>query len=284
MLRHLYRCGVRLHPSSFRERFGDELLYIFDQQRGTLAAFGLVLDSFLSVLRQWTFQLHLGIGLTTTSVVQQTSNGAPLFATIDSFRPRTSAIVHGMVLSIILFCTTVYAIRYSWIHVVNVRILESVFHPNQGVWPRTNTNDLSSSSPKPIPPASEKSQLISDHLQVDVIPVERASIVGIEGATSHQPHNSAVLTPLLIQLRLEAYVGKYLSEPPPLKISIGIEGDHLFLTVAGRPRRALSPVSQTKFVIAGAENGWIDFTSDNRGRIDSLCLVDQGKIIVAHRQ
>jgi hypothetical protein len=284
MLRHLYRCAVRLHPSSFRERFGDEMLYIFDQQRGTLAAFGLLLDSFLSVLRQWTLRLHLGIGLTTTSAVQNTSNGAPSFATLDNFRPRTSAIVHGMVLSIILFCTTVYAIRYSWIHVVNLRILESVFHPNQEISPSTNTNYFSSSSPEPIAPGSEKSRLLSDHLQVDVLPVEREDIVGIEEFTSRHPHNSAVLTPLLVQLRLETYVGKYLSKSPPLKISIGIEGDHLSLIVAGSPRRALSPVSQTKFVIAGAENGWIDFTPDNRGRIDSLCLVEQDKIIVAYRQ
>ena len=179
MLRHLYRCAVRLHPSSFRQRFGGEMLYIFDQQRGTLAAFGLVLDSFLSVWRQWTFRLHFGIGLTTTSVVQQTANGAPLFATLDNFRPRTSAIVHGMVLSILLFCTTVYAIRYSWIHVVNLTILESVFHANQQISPSTNANYFSSNSPRPIAHASDKSHLISNHLQVDVIPVERDGIVGL---------------------------------------------------------------------------------------------------------
>src|SRR5215472_7315700 len=179
MLRHLYRCAVRLHPSSFRQRFGGEMLYIFDQQRGTLAAFGLVLDSFLSVWRQWTFRLHFGIGLTTTSVVQQTANGAPLFATLDNFRPRTSAIVHGMVLSILLFCTTVYEIRYSWIHVVNLTILESVFHANQQISPSTNANYFSSNSPRPIAHASDKSHLISNHLQVDVIPVERDGIVGL---------------------------------------------------------------------------------------------------------
>jgi hypothetical protein len=31
MLRRLYRCAVRMHPSSFRRRFGEEMLYIFDQ-------------------------------------------------------------------------------------------------------------------------------------------------------------------------------------------------------------------------------------------------------------
>lgn len=93
-----------------------------------------------------------------------------------------------------------------------------------------------------------------------------------------------MLAPNLVQFRLHSYIGKYRSERPALKISIDIEGDHLSVIVAGGRRRALSPVSQTKFVIAGAKNGWIDFTPDDRGRINSLCLVEQNKVIVAHRQ
>ncbi len=56
MLRRLYRCAVRLHPSSFRRSFGDEMLYIFDQQKGTLAAVGVTLDCVFSLLRQWTLR------------------------------------------------------------------------------------------------------------------------------------------------------------------------------------------------------------------------------------
>lgn len=283
MFRHLYRCFVRLHPRCFRERFGDEMLYIFDQQRGMLGAFGLLTDSFFSMLRQWTFRRRVGIAITSASVVQITSNGGPSFATLNNFRPRTSAIVHGVVLSIFLFCMSVYAIRYSWIHAINVGVLESVFHPNQRISKSTSPNYSSSSSAKPAPPDSEKSSFISDHMQVDVVPVERESTAGIE-IISRDSHNSAVLAPVLIEFQLEPYVGKYLSKSPRLKISIGIDGDHLSLIVAGHPRRALSPVSQRKFVIAGAKNSSIEFTPDDRGRIDSLCLTEQGNIIVAHRQ
>src|SRR4051794_33562505 len=222
MLRHLYRCAVRLHPPSFRERFGDEMLYIFDQQkRGTLGAFGLVLDSFLSLLRQWTFRPQFEISPPARSVAQSTSKGSLSFATLENFRPRTSAIVHGMVLSILLFCTTAYAIRYSWIHVVNSRILESVFHPNQQTSPSTDPNQFVSSSV--IPGGSDRSHLISDHLQVDLVPIEREDTAGIE-RTSPNPEHYAGLRPMLVQLRLEAYVGKYLSKSPPSKISIGKEG------------------------------------------------------------
>lgn len=283
MLRYLYRCAIRLHPFSFRERFGDEMLYIFDQQRSTLAAFGLVLDSFLSLLRQSTIRPPLGISLPTNSVVQRTQNGSFSFAILDDFRPCTSAIVHGMVLSLLLFCTTAYAIRYSWIHVVNLSILESVLHSNQDISSKANTSYSSSSSTETIARRFEKPRTIPDHLHVDVIPVERRHIAGTEAFTSRDLHNTAALAPVLVQLRLENYVGTYLSKSPPFKISISIEGDHLSLVVSRRPRLALSPVSQTKFGIAGARDGWVNFTLDDRGRSDSLCLVDQGKIIVANR-
>lgn len=48
----------------------------------------------------------------------------PSFGTLDPFRPRAAAIIHGTVLSLILFCMTVVAIRYSWSHVLNLHIRE----------------------------------------------------------------------------------------------------------------------------------------------------------------
>jgi len=56
MLRHLYRCALRLHPPGFRQRFGEELLSIFDKAEGRLAAFRLVLDAVGSLSRQWLFR------------------------------------------------------------------------------------------------------------------------------------------------------------------------------------------------------------------------------------
>ena len=38
MLRFLYQCVLRAHPSCFRRRFADEMLSIFDHTEGTLAA------------------------------------------------------------------------------------------------------------------------------------------------------------------------------------------------------------------------------------------------------
>ena len=91
MLRHLYRCAVRLHPSSFRQRFGEEMLYIFDQQKGTRAGLGVLLDCVVSLLRQWTLRPNTGIEASV--VASPTADHMPCFRTIDPFRPRTSAIM-----------------------------------------------------------------------------------------------------------------------------------------------------------------------------------------------
>ncbi len=124
MLRHLYRCALRLHPSSFRRRFGDEMLYIFDQRKGTRAALGLMVDCVFSLLRQWTLRPHTGIELSVAPLPSPTADHIPSFETLDAFRPRASAIINGAVLSLILFCMTIVAIRYSWSHVLNLHIRE----------------------------------------------------------------------------------------------------------------------------------------------------------------
>ncbi len=84
---------------------------------------------------------------------------------------------------------------------------------------------------------------------------------------------------------------KYISNDPPEKIWIQIErdpfkGDHLSLSLAasGRPSLALSPVSPTRFVMAGGENSYIDFSADVQGRIYCLSLVEGGDVITAQRQ
>lgn len=52
MTRLLYRCLILLHPSWFKDQFGDEMLCIFDEspQRETLPLLG---DGLVSLIRQW---------------------------------------------------------------------------------------------------------------------------------------------------------------------------------------------------------------------------------------
>jgi hypothetical protein len=55
MNRALYRCLISLHPRAFRERFGDEMLCVFDEATHT-GATPFVADAFASLARQWLFR------------------------------------------------------------------------------------------------------------------------------------------------------------------------------------------------------------------------------------
>lgn len=234
MLRRLYRWAVRLHPSSFRRRFGDEMLYIFDQQKEPLAALGMTLDCVLSLLRQWTLRPRIGVDRAVTPAGNSTADNTPLFETFDTFPPRKSAIIYGALLSLILLYMIVSAIPYSGIDFSN-RIKAIVGSPSSA----------------PAAPAQTR------------------------GTT----------------IWLDQYVGEYVSDNPPEKISIQIEGDapgdnhlSLSLTGAGHSSLALTPASQTKFIILGVRNSYVDFTSDAQGEICCLSLVVNGKAITARRQ
>jgi hypothetical protein len=271
MLRRLYCWAVRLHPSSFRLRFGEEMLYIFDQQKGTLPALGVMLDCVFSLLRQWTLRPHLGIELSAAPLLSPAADHIPSFETLDPFRPRASAIVNGAVLSLILFCMTVAAIRYSSTHFLHLRIPGMAVNPSQQVGPQA-------------------------HLQFDVIPTEPEVIQPVVIQSKTIASSGPRTPPAPVQTRgatiwLDPYVGEYISNHPPAKISIQIEsdpirGEHLSLSLAGagHPSLALAPLSPARFVIVGVENSYVDFTADAQGRIYSLSFVANGTAIAAQRQ
>lgn len=52
-MRSFYRFVLRLHPVDFRERFGDEMLCIFDEAAIGWGAGSFVADACLSLVRQW---------------------------------------------------------------------------------------------------------------------------------------------------------------------------------------------------------------------------------------
>jgi hypothetical protein len=58
MRRFFYRALIALHPPRFRQRFGDEMLCVFDEAgRGRTAR--LFADGALSLLRQWLLRSNL---------------------------------------------------------------------------------------------------------------------------------------------------------------------------------------------------------------------------------
>lgn len=53
MIRTFYHWLISLHPPVFRERFADELLWIFDESRDASGTGTLFCDAIISLLRQW---------------------------------------------------------------------------------------------------------------------------------------------------------------------------------------------------------------------------------------
>ena len=50
--RRLYQLLPRLHPPAFRERFADEMLWLFDETRGDAGLFRLYGDAAYSLIDQ----------------------------------------------------------------------------------------------------------------------------------------------------------------------------------------------------------------------------------------
>jgi hypothetical protein len=94
MTRRLYRLLLRLHPRRFRERYADEMLWIFDESGGGGRLLG---DAAASLVRQWAFR----DGPEEASA--RTASGAPAFFTFDNSGPRPAALGHGVLLSVAAF-------------------------------------------------------------------------------------------------------------------------------------------------------------------------------------
>jgi hypothetical protein len=118
MIRFLYVWLIRLHPARFRQRFGDEMLWIFDQSPGIRTRVSRLADASLSLVRQWTFRPE-------SAAVSRTApnpDGVPVFYTIDTSLPR-GVLMHGGILTIAIFAALSFVIgrggspRMSWIDI-----------------------------------------------------------------------------------------------------------------------------------------------------------------------
>jgi hypothetical protein len=58
-MRFLYAVLISLHPPSFRKRFAQEMLWIFEEAANSWGAASLLRDAILSLLRQWLIRSEL---------------------------------------------------------------------------------------------------------------------------------------------------------------------------------------------------------------------------------
>lgn len=101
MVRQLYILLIRLHPRAFRERFGDEMLSIFDQSASQGSRAWLFADALSSTLRQHVLR---PVAERAPSPLPYNSDGVPLFVAIDDSRPRPWILSHGALLTLAAWC------------------------------------------------------------------------------------------------------------------------------------------------------------------------------------
>ncbi len=180
MTRLLYRALLRLHPKSFRDRFGDEMLLAFDDVRVSHGATRLLADQIASLSRQWT--------RTTPPTLAATSAAGPVF---HIFEPRPLppfAIIAGGTAAVLLLFTVQFATNH-W----------TSFHLTVGAWrgtaqPAANGLAPGLSSPGAIAvgsgpmadPWTEAAQKYIAHL-----PVLRVLDTNIDGQLSRKEMQNA---------------------------------------------------------------------------------------------
>lgn len=102
MGRLFYVLLVRFHPRHFRERFGEEMIGIYDEDAGSRRRTTLFIDVLISLLRQCVLrparrEPALSVALPAAS------SDTPVFQMLDSSLPRRSALVNGAILTLVCF-------------------------------------------------------------------------------------------------------------------------------------------------------------------------------------
>jgi hypothetical protein len=107
MLRWLYIQLIWLHPAPFRWRFGDQMLAIFDGA-ARRAKLRYLADAVASLGRQWLLRPEFRQPEAPALEVETT--GAPLFQTIETYKPHPAALLQGGLLAILSILVVVLLI------------------------------------------------------------------------------------------------------------------------------------------------------------------------------
>ena len=153
MLRFLYWVILRLHPKQFREHFHEEMLSIFDWVQERPARAELLVDGFVSLIRQWVLRSNY---CDTESLADAApADGVPIFYTVDNFQPRTSALIHGAALAFVAFCGVCLVFGYNWTHPVLIPFAGMQASQEAGPKPATNSSTPAMFPLRPIPHKQE---------------------------------------------------------------------------------------------------------------------------------
>jgi Ca2+-binding EF-hand superfamily protein len=105
-MRWFYILLLRLHPGAFRQRFGDEMLGIFDQSAEKVS---LMADGVSSLARQWTLRPPAFAFSPTTG-----RDGVPLFYSAEAEIPSATALMRGVLVAFLAFVLFSAVMGHRW--------------------------------------------------------------------------------------------------------------------------------------------------------------------------
>ncbi|WP_321478148.1 EF-hand domain-containing protein [uncultured Paludibaculum sp.] len=110
MLRSLYIQLLRLHPSAFRMRYGDEMLSIYDEASRSGRPWPLFGDACVSLGRQWLLRENEP---EPQPAPLASSDGVPVFYCADQSMPPKSALLNGGLVALAAFALVGFALGHG---------------------------------------------------------------------------------------------------------------------------------------------------------------------------
>lgn len=311
MLRSVFHLLVSLHPRAFRERFAAEMLSIFDHSTGKNAAFSLVWDAWLSLLRQWGFRSAFWNDAVAVEQPQAASAGAPSFFILETSKLRGTALIQGGILSLVFFIVISLSVLNSRGSKVQPRLPKIAPDSLWGSAATEKSHDLAiaiqaararNSAAVPdahsVPPqqrrtAAQQSVAQSGSLRIAIsMPPDSAPPATLalpsSVADNSSPQNSWQIVPgedsspvprgqaigIVLAPPLPSYEGTYIVNPPnSFKVEITAEGDQLFLSSSGKPKTALVPCSETSFRFQDSTVCGMTFSKFDQGEFHQLAIL-----------
>lgn len=284
MLGFFYRWLLRFHPPSFRERFADEMMSIFDHVEGTEAAAKLVADAFISLVRQWTMRWEYWEEKAAVRVPVG-ADGVPVFFSLESFKPRRGALIGGAVVTWMMCSALFFEIRDGRAH--SMYLPHVSFESEAGTdakppasaphWPSAATPRLPSptqstaksrtnpSGPgRPLPGKATSSEPGTQPALSEIREQTRLNAANDDCQTLIRPPlipcDQPFVPTRISREPLWSYAGIYTTDPPNvLTILITVEEGELAIEFPGEPKQALVQLDERRFVYSGAKNNWIEF-------------------------
>jgi hypothetical protein len=226
-----------------------------------------------SLFRQWALRPEFW----EAPPVRAAAGGAPLFYSLENPKPRTAALLYGVLLSALVLNGVCWTMGYAWNHPTFMDI-----RPGYGPAGRVPESKLIS-RPLHRSPAAPEPPLSTDAGRVLLV-FKSSARVRSAAQSESAAGGPALSKPRMVSIDLEAYAGTYVSaSAKPVEILISVEAGRLYVEFPGEVRGFFGPTSLARFVAADAPECWIEFAANSDGIIDRAEVYCRGKHVTALR-